>query len=183
MSLMATLVLSMSLIAQQKTEVTIKIKEDGKVIKDTTYQFEDADEARHALKMMEILSGDEKHGMHYNYTTAHAGGGESKAMIFISEDGKTTEIKKYHGDSLVWVSEGEHGEVHSHGEHVVVVKSGDGETFDVIIKEGSDELHEVNENVFIIKEDGEDIDLEKIMEEHGEGENVKVIIIKKEEKK
>ena len=61
-------------------------------------------------------------------------------MVFISEDGKTTEIKEMSGDSLVWISEGElHGE-HAHGKHVVVVKTGDGETIDILIdEEGKDE--------------------------------------------
>ncbi len=134
--------------------------------------------------MMEVLSGEEKHMEHYNYTIAHSGEGHSKAMVFISEDGKKTEIKHLEGDSLVWISEDDH----LHGEHVVIVKSGDGETFDILIDE--DELHEAHENVFIsdddenvyvIKGDGDDVhkEIEVLMKEHGDGENVKVIVIKK----
>lgn len=200
-SLSLMFVFGMSLMAQEKTEVTVKVKKNGKVVKDTTYQFEDEAEANFALQMME----------HHNSTMAHSGEGHSKTMVFISEDGKKTEIKHLDGDSLVWISEDDH----PHGEHVVVVKSGDGETFDILIDEDedgktvvkkevtvivsgdedgswtveSDELHEGHKNVFIsdddenvyvIKGDGDDIhvEIEEIMKEHGDGENVKVIVIK-----
>jgi len=183
-SLSLMFVFGMSLMAQEKTEVTIQVKKDGKVVKDTTYQFEDEAEAKHAIQMME----------HSNYTMAHAGEGHSKAMVFISEDGKKTEIKHLDGDSLVWISE----EDHPHGEHVVVVKSGDGETIDILIDEdedgkkvvkkevtvivSGDELHEAHENVYVIKGDGDDVhmEIEEIIKEHGDGENVKVIVIKKD---
>ena len=190
--------------AQEKTEVTVKVKKNGKVVKDTTYQFEDEAEAKHALQMMEVLSGEEAHMEHHNYTMAQSGEGHSKTMVFISEDGKKTEIKHLDGDSLVWISEDDH----PHGEHVVVVKSGDGETFDILIDEdedgkkvvrkevtvivSGDELHEAHENVFISDDDenvyvikGDDgdihVEIEEIIKEHGDGENVKVIVIKKDE--
>ena len=168
------LVFGMSLMAQEKTEVTVQVKKDGKVVKDTTYQFEDEAEAKHAIQMME----------HHEYTMAHSGEGHSKAMVFISEDGKKTEIKHLDGDSLVWISEDDH----PHGEYVVIVKSGDGETFDILIDEdedgktvvkkevtvivSGDELHEAHEDVHV--------EIEEIMKEHGDGENVKVIVIKKD---
>jgi len=198
-------VFGMSLVAQEKTEITVQVKKDGKVVKDTTYQFEDEAEAKHAIQMMEVLSGEEKHMGHYNYTMAHSGEGHSKTMVFISEDGKKTEIKHLDGDSLVWISE----EDHPHGEHVIVMKSDDGETVEILINEDedgnkivkkevkvivsgdehgtwhvdSDELHEIDENVFIIKGDGDDVlvEIEEILKEHGDGENVKVIVIKKGE--
>ena len=143
-SLSLTIIFGMGLMAQEKTEVTVQIKKDGKVLKDTTYQFEDEAEAKHAIQVMEVLSGEEKHMEHSN------------------------------------------------GEHVVIVKSGDGETFDILIDE--DELHEAHanvfisdddENVYVIKGDGEDVhkEIEVIIKEHGDEENVKVIVIKKEEKK
>ena len=194
-SLSLMFVFGMSLMAQEKTEVTVQVKKDGKVVKDTTYLFEDAAEAKHAIQMMEVLSGEEKHMEHYNYKMAHSGEGHSKAMVFISEDGKKTEIKHLEGDSLVWISEDDH----PHGEHVVIVKSGDGETFDILIDEdedgkkvvkkevtmivSGDELHEAHENVYVIKGDGDDVhvEIEEIIKEHGDGENVKVIVIKKDE--
>ena len=40
-SLSLMFVFGMSLMAQEKTEVSIKVKKNGKVVKDTTYQFED----------------------------------------------------------------------------------------------------------------------------------------------
>jgi len=60
----ATFILSSSLIAQEKTEITIKVKKDGKLVQDTTYKFDDSAEARHAIKMMEVLNGDGEH--HHN---------------------------------------------------------------------------------------------------------------------
>ncbi len=140
-SLSFTFVFGMSLMAQEKTEVSVQVKKDGKVLKDTTYQFEDETEAKHAIQMMEVLSGVEKHMEH------------SKAMVFISEDGKTTEITEMNG--------------HPHEAHANVFISDD------------------DENVYVIKGDGEDVhkEIEVIIKEHGDEENVKVIVIKKEEKK
>ena len=134
-SLSLMFVFGISIMAQEKTEVTVKVKKDGKVVKDTTYLFEDEAEAKHAIQMME----------HHNYTMAHSGEGHSKAMIFISEDGKKV-VKK----------------------EVTVIVSGD-------------EFHEAHENVYVIKGDGDDVhvEIEEIMKEH-DGENVKVIVIKKD---
>ena len=141
-SLLLTFVFGMSLMAQEKTEVTVQVKKDGKVVKDTTYQFEDEAEAKHAIQMME----------HYHHTKTHSDEGHSKVMVFISEDGEKTEIKHLDGDSL--------------GEHKKVFISDD------------------DENVYVIKGDGDDVhvEIEEIMKEHGEGENVKVVVvIKKDE--
>ncbi len=192
----ASLILSTGLLAQEQVDVSIKVKKDGKVIKDTTYQFDDASEAKHAIMMMEVLSGDEEHmdDVHYNYTTAHSGSGHSKAMVFISEDGETTEIKEFHGDSLTWVSEGE--SPHAHGRKVIVMKSDDGNTFDILVDEDSEEgdivkkkeikvmvssdeegnwtvvegdekMFDTDENVYIIKGDDDmKVEMKKIMKEH-----------------
>ena len=208
LSIAASLILSTGLLAQEQTEVSILVKKDGKVVKDTTYLFDDAAEAKHAMKMMELLSGDEPHMEHvtYNYTTAHAGSGEAKTMVFISKDGEKTEIKEFHGDSLAWVSE-EDG-AHAHGKKVIVMKSEDGSTFDILLDEdseggvvvkkkevrvvvsgdedgswtvveGGEKMMDKDENVFIIKGDDEvKVKIMKIMEEEGDGENVKVIVIK-----
>jgi len=65
LSVAASLILSTGLLAQEKTEVTVKIKKDGKVVTDTTYQFDDMDEAKHALEMMDkdenvyVIKGDD----------------------------------------------------------------------------------------------------------------------------
>lgn len=154
LSIVASIMFSAGLMAQEQTEVTIQIKEDGKVVQDTTYQFDDADEARHAVKMMEVLSGHNEGMEHvtYNYTSAHPGSSHSKAMVFISEDGETTKIEEFHGDSLVWVSEeemeGDHVKVmkykmkegeRPHNEHVIVMKGEDGNTFDILVEEDREE--------------------------------------------
>jgi len=208
MSLVAAFIFSAGLMAQEKTEVSILVKKDGKVVKDTTYQFDSADEAKHVVQMMEVMSGmdADMEKMHYNYSMAHSGGKHANTMVFISEDGEKTEIKKMHGDSLVWITEGEgpHME-HMHGDHVVVMKKGDGETFNIYVnKDGekgvkkeikvvvsgdeegnwhavtTDKLH-LDENVYYISEDDDvNVKVHQIIEEDDEGEHVKVIVITKE---
>jgi hypothetical protein len=212
MSLVAAFVFSASLMAQEKTEVSIQVKKDGKVLRDTTYQFDDADEAEHVLKMVEVMSGldadmDQGHYT-YNYTMSHSDGEHGNAMVFISKDGEKTEIKEIHGDSLVWISEGGEPDMeHLHGENVMILKQGDGETFDILVEKEGDEpgkkrvkvvvsgdekgnwtavtadekdLDE-NEKVYYISEDDNvKVKVRKIIEEDEEGENVKVIVIEKE---
>ena len=165
LSIAASFILTAGLLAQEQGDVSkdqvhvsIKVTKDGKVIKDTTYQFDDASEAKHAVKMMEVLSGDEEHmeNIHYNYTTAHSGSGNSRAMVFISEDGETTEIKEFHGDSNVWVTEEE-----SDGEHVKVIK--------YKIEEGDDQPKKV---IVMESEDGNTIDI-LVDEDHEGGDVVK----------
>jgi len=198
LSIAASLFLSTGLLAQEQVEVSIKVTKDGKVVKDTTYQFDDASEAKHAMKMMEVMSGDEPHMEHvtYNYTTAHAGSGHSKAMVFISEDGETTEIKEFHGDSLVWVTEeevdGDHVKVmkykinegdHAHGKKVIVMKSEDGNTFDILVDEdyeGGDIVKKKEVRVMVSgDEDGSWTVVEGDEKMLDKDENVKVIVIKK----
>jgi len=199
LSIAASLILSTGLLAQEQTEVSILVKKDGKVVKDTTYLFDDAAEAKHAMKMMEVMSGDEPHMEHvtYNYSTKHVGSGHSKAMVFISEDGETTEITEFHGDSLVWVSEEDGG--HAHGKKVIVMKSEDGSTFDILLdedSEGGDVVKKKEVRVMVSgdeegnwtvvegdemmmdKDENVKVKVMKIMEEEGDGENVKVIVIK-----
>jgi hypothetical protein len=193
LSIAASLILSTGLLAQDQIEMSIKVKKDGKLVKDTTYLFDDADEAKHAMKMMEIVSGDEPHKEHvtYNYTTTHAGSNHSKAMVFISEDGETTEMTEFSGDSLVWVSEEEHDGKHPHGKHVIVMKSDDGTTFDILVDEdyeGGDVVKKKEIRVVVSGDEdgswtvveGDDevkVKVMKLIEEEGDGENVKVIVI------
>jgi hypothetical protein len=206
MSLMAAFVLSAGLMAQEKTEVSIQVKKDGKVVKDTTYTYDDAAEAKHVWKMVEVMSGmdvDMDKG-HQNYTMAHSDGKHASTMVFISEDGDKTKIMEMHGDSLTWVSEGEE----PHGEHVMVMKEGDDETFDIWVSDEGEELEGKNhvkvivsgdekgkwhavstddldmdedEKMYFISEDDDvKVELRKITEETGDGETVKVIVVKKE---
>ena len=229
LSIAASLFLSTGLLAQEQIEMSIKVTKDGKVVKDTTYQFDDAAEAKNAMKMMEVMSGDELHKKHvtYNYTTAHSGHGEAKTMVFISKDGETTEISELHGDSLVWVTEEEHD-----GKKVIVMKSDDGSTFDILVDEdydggdvvkkkeikvmvssdeegnwtvveGDEKMMDKDENVFIMKGDGENVKVIVITEsgdlhedhdmdhdhdvdhdhDSDHDEEVEVIVVKKKEKK
>jgi len=180
MSLVLAFVFSASLMAQEKTEVSIQVKRDGKVLRDTTYQFDDSDEAEHVLKLVEVMSGldvdmDQGH-YNYNYTMSHSGGEHANAMVFISKDGEKTEIKEIHGDSLVWISEGdEPGK-----KRVKVVVSGDEKGNWTAVSADEKDLDE-NEKVYYISEDDDvKVKVRKIIEEDGEGENVKVIVIEKE---
>ena len=156
----AVFIFSINLYSQEKTEVAIQVKKDGKIVKDTTYQFEDADEAEHAMKMIEILSGDDEEMMEYSYTTHHNDTGHANTMVFISKDGKKTEIKELHGDSLVWVSEDE----------------------DATWQMDDRDRKDVDKDVYVISGDEVKVELKEIMEDH-EGEDVKVVVIEKKIKK
>lgn len=177
----------------QETLVSVKVKEDGKLVKDTTYKFEDVEQAEHALMIMDIIGSDDEHMMKVHKSMAEAHGGHTKTMVFVSEDGKTTEIKEMDGDSLVWISEGEghghdehvkvikykvDGDGDSHGKKVVVVKSGDGETFDILIDEDGEAKTKEVKVIVTSDEDGE-----WTVTETDEDENVEVIIIEEKEVK
>ena len=194
MSLLLVFVFAAGLWAQENTEISIQVKKDGKVVKDTTYLFDDAKDAKQVLNMVEAMSG-------FN-----------EDMVFISRDGDKTKIKKVHGDSLVWVSEGKesHAE-HVQGENIVILKKGSGETFDIWVDEddsmegkkrikvvvsgddqgswtavSSDEVDlDEDQKVYVISED-EDVQikvLEIVEDESGDGEEVQVKVIKKKVKK
>jgi len=90
------LALGVFLFAQDKTEVTVKVTKDGEVVKDTTYTFDDAAEAKHAVHMMEAMASDDlnisfsdsdEHKMHMKKDGEHKMHANNK-VIFISEDGK-----------------------------------------------------------------------------------------------
>jgi hypothetical protein len=165
-ALVLTFIFSTGLTAQETT-VSVKVKKDGKVVKDTTYSFEDAEQAEHALMMMDMMGGENEH---------------SKTMVFVSEDGKTTEIKEMDGDSHVWVSDGDHDHGHGHGKKVVVVKTGDGETFDILIdEEGKDEDGNIvkTKEVKVIVSSDDDGEWTVTETEMDEEKNVEVIVIKR----
>jgi hypothetical protein len=196
LTLAVLMIFSAGLYAQEKTEVTIQVKKDGKVIQDTTYQFDDASEARNAIEMMEILSGDDEHMEHVtlDHTAALEAGDHTRAMVFISEDGKKTEIKELQGDSLVWVKEGDLP--HAEGKKVIVMKSGSGETFDILVDEDTDGDKIVKKKVRVVVPDDEKGNWtvteegdEKIVDKEDnvfilrgdDGEDIEVIVIKKGE--
>lgn len=156
--LVMALILSTQLTAQE-TLVSVKVEKDGKIVKDTTYSFEDAEQAEHALMMMDMMGADDEHMMKIHKSMSESHVAHSRTMVFVSEDGKTTEIKEMDGDSLVWISEGEHDHDMEQGENVkiikykidgdegdvkkvVVVKTGDGETFDILIDEEFEDMDE-----------------------------------------
>ena len=192
-------------LSAQETTVSVKVKQDGKVLKDTTYIFDDAEKAEHALMVMDIIGSEDEHMMEVHKSMSHAHAGHSKTMVFVSEDGKTTEIKEMSGDSLVWVSEEEHDGEHvkvmkykvdgddDHVKKVVVVKSGDGETYDILINEDGETTDEdgnivKTKEVKVIVTSDEDGEWTVTETETDEDENVEVIIIeekveKKESKK
>ena len=179
--MLALLFISSGLLAQEQVEVNVKVKKDGELVKDTTYLFDDVSEAKQAMKMMDVMSGEDAHMEHitYNYTSALPEGAHTRAMVFISEDGESTEIKEIHEDSLVWITEkkvdGDHVKVlkykikegeEPHGEHVVIKKE-----IKVVVSEDDDATWHV---------EGDDeikMKVMKIMEDEAEGEKVKVIVI------
>ncbi len=202
--------------AQEKTEMTIQVKKDGKVVSDTTYTFDKEADAKHAMKMMEVLSGEHEGMQRYNYTMNTAGGDDSRTMVFISEEGGKTRIKKVQGDTLVWISEGDSDgedmkvitrkkivEGSPGEEYVIVMKGDDGETFDILMDKDIEtgkgdkkvvkvivsgdaegewhvdakDLNHMEKEVYVISGDGTEVELEEIMEKHGHGEHVKVIVV------
>jgi len=149
LSFVMAVILSAGLMAQEKTEVTIQVKKDGKVIQDTTYQFNDAEDANQVMKMLGAMLGDEEHLGHgdYNYTATMSEDIQPGKMVFISKDGDKTVVKEIAGDSLVWVSEGESDDDHvkvlkyriegddeSEGDHVIIMKSEDVDSGDADIE-------------------------------------------------
>ena len=103
-------------------------------------------------------------------------------MEILSEDGEQ------HSNAMVVITEEDHdghqvkvikkkmitGD-HPHGEDVIIMKSGEGETIEILTEEDEEE-------VFVISGDDVEMELKEIMEDH-DGENVKVIVIKTKQKK
>ena len=153
LSIVMAVVLQAGLLAQEKTEVTIQVKKDGKVIQDTTYQFNDADDASQVMKMLGIMLGDEEHSGEgaYSYSATMSEDIQPGKMVIVSRDGEKTVVKEINGDSLIWVSKGESDDDHvkvfkykirgddeSQDQHVIVMKSEDGESFNIISDEDVD---------------------------------------------
>lgn len=172
--LAASILFSAGILAQEKTEVSVVVKKDGKLIKDTTYLFEDASEANHALKMMELLTGEDIH-------MEHSGENHTKAMVFISEDGENTELREYKGDALEWTEEEEEkGPIVKKKEIRVMVSDDEEGSWTVI--EGDDKLMDRDESVYVIEGDDDmKTEIIKILKEHDgkEDSNVKVIVLRK----
>ena len=188
------LFISAGLLAQEKAEVKVKIMKDGKMIKDTTYMFDDAKKAEHAVHMMEMVNNGD---MHMKMMSDEC---TQKKMVFISEDGDVKEIKD--DGEVQWITskvseDGETTEIHKViksagadcGEKVII-EDEDGEV-EVIIKKMNDgkegmkvEKKKIiilddedgesmswtvkeNENgkLVAVSEDGEEINMKKVSEE------------------
>jgi len=157
--IISALFFSMGLLAQQTT-VSVKIEKDGQVVKDTTYTFEDEIQAKHALKVMDIMSGD-------------------SLLWFSAEehDGDHVKVMKYRVE--------ENGD-EDDGQQVVIVKSSGDETHNIVIEKeieikGDGDKVAKKEIKVIVSEDkdGEWTVSEKDL---GEDENVEVIVIKENKK-
>ena len=109
--LAALFILSFSLNAQEQTEITVQIKKDGKLVKDTTYQFEDDKQAKHVVKMMEVMSGDDEHVM-----VMKSGEGDS-FDILIDEDSEGGGMVRKKQVKVI-VSGDEHGTWHVDGKEL-----------------------------------------------------------------
>ena len=172
--LAASILFSAGILAQEKTEVSVVVKKDGKLIKDTTYLFEDASEAEHALKMMEILTGEDIH-------MEHSGENNTKAMVFISEDGEKTELREYKGDALEWTGE-EEGKGPVVKKKEIRVRVSDDEEGSWTVIEGDEKLMDMDEKVYVIEGDDDmKTELLEILKEHDgkKDSNVKVIVLRK----
>lgn len=151
---------------KENTKVTVRIEKDGNVIQDTTFLFEDAEEAMHAVEMMEMLSGEEDGMMEHSYSYAMSDDDDSHTLVVVSRKGKNTEIREMTGDSLVWVSE----------------DGGDDGQVKVISKKLKD-ANEDEENVYVISGDDDvKAQVEKILKDHGDADQVKVVVIEKKDK-
>ena len=131
----AALMFVFTLYGQEKTTVTVRVEKDGKVVKDTTYQFDDATEAEQAMKMMDIMCGD--------------------------DDGEHVKVIRHKCDK---------------GDNVIVLKTGDGETFDILIDD-DDDGGDIKKQVKVVvtgDEGGEKLE---------DGDEVKVIVVTKKENK
>jgi len=202
LTVVMAVILPAGLMAQEKTEVTIQVKKDGKVIQDTTYQFNDADDANQVIKMLGVMLGDEEHGA-YNYTATMSEDIQPGKMVFVSRDGEKTVVKEISGDSLTWVSEGESDDDHvkvlkyrvkgddeSQGEHVIVMKSEDGESFDILLDEDVDNGDaDIEKKVTVVVSSDEDGEWKVVKsDDDDDSEDVEVEVkvikkIKKEEEK
>lgn len=160
------------LFAQEKTEVSITVVKDGKVVKDTTYAFDDAKKAKHAVHMMDAMaSGEDKMMIHDKDQHVLIKSDKDmkkhkEHMVFISEDGEKVELLGDHSENVVWVSEDdEDGNI-----KVIVKKIGDEDCTDGKKKVMKKEV------IMISGEDGEkgDWTIKEIKGEDGE-----VIVIKK----
>ena len=212
LAVVTILVFGTALFAQDKAEVNVKITKDGQVLKDTVYTYDDLEQAKHVVHMMEMLSGDDMHfeASDSKHMKMMASSGDSKKhkMIFISEDGDVSEFgdmdmewTSEEGDSVKVIKVRSNGKATAHAwvsddmdedEHVII-NEGDG-TVEVIVKkikdDGSDEtVKEIRKEIVIESDDTGEETTEWTVEEGENGEmvlvsdNGKKIILTKESEK
>jgi hypothetical protein len=165
LSMAASLFLGSGLLAQEQVELSVKLSKDGKVVRDTTYQFKDASQAKHALKMMEMMSADDAGKQETKHVVVMRSDGESTFDILVDEDFDDGDLVKK--------------------KKVNVVVSGDEEGSWTVVERDDIDLDN-EEDVYVIKGD-DDVKTEiiKILKDYDgeEDSDVKVIVLQKKEKK
>lgn len=158
--------------AQEKAEVTVTIKNDGEVVKDTTYSYDNIQQAEDALHILDVMNREElkhlEHADNMHVKVKKIDADDEEEMIFISKEGEITELK---GDgSKIWIS----GKDEMEKENVKVFKvetDEEGEEH-VIIHEPGDDDEAIEVIIKKIKEgDAEKVKKEMIISGDLEGEN------------
>ena len=200
------LAMGLLLFAQETTEVSVKVSKDGKIVKDTTYTFEDASEAKHALKMMDAMASGkldihiDEDGGHEMHLSKEGGSDHHKKIVVISEDGK--KLEDVDEEHMKWITSSVSedgvserviimkmdGEGTSHGHTYVTSgdknvqwtsKEGEEGKVKVIVKEIDDgDKGEIKKEIMIVSNEEED-EGEWTVKEIDKGNNVQVIVIKK----
>lgn len=174
------LMLAITAIGQERAEVAVKILKDGKVVKDTIYQYDNLEEAKEAVKVMDIIASekideDDMKAMKVEIHEKHDGA--RKKLMMITEDGEIHEIKGEEGFKWVTSEKVEDGEK-------VIIKEEDGK-IEVIIKEKKEgekgEKVEIKKEVIVLSSDNEDEDVTWTVKEAEDDEDIEVIVIKKKE--
>lgn len=181
--------LTSALFAQEKAEITLIVKKDGKVVHDTTYAYDDAKKAKHVVKMAEAMTKEDPHGnVFYHSEKMHMDvkeGEHGHKMMYIYTDDEG--MHKVHGDSMVWISkEGKDCEdVKVIKKKIMVSGDGDEEKHVYVIKSGGDgdfEITTVEGDAKVMKIKEEDGKIIKIIEsEDGKEKKVEVMVIEKGE--
>lgn len=149
------LALGVFLFAQEKIEVSMKVIKDGKVVKDTTYAFEDSKKAKHAVHTFDAMASGEHH------------------MEYIHKDENVKVIVQDLSDGDC---DGNHKKVIK--KKIIMISDEDGDDGTWTIKEGEDGKDIMYKK--IEGEDGEVIIIKKIKGEGDEEEIMVEVIIKEE---
>ena len=175
-----------TLLAQQQATVTVTMEQNGRVVRDTTYSFHDADKAEGMLRLMDIIAtGKEpmavKKAYHMEMQDDDKKVESVREIIIIDENGERKVIRHMGEEAFVWSSvdslEGDEMEV-------IVKKFKDGEAPEtgkpvkVIIKSKDKKSGEIEEKEIILED--EEVDEFSIDDDD---EKAEIIIVKKKTKK